>query len=88
MLGILLPTGDISGFFCFIKKKKKMFHKPFSEKKSSWKITRSIARLTLMNTSLSEMYIIKSIILEVSVDALQYSSYNNQIRDLILHHTL
>lgn len=41
-----------------------------------------------MNISLSEIYIIKGIILEVSVDALQYFSYNNKIIVLILHHTL
>lgn len=41
-----------------------------------------------MIISLSETYIIKGTILEVSVDALQYFSYNNKIMVLILHHTL
>lgn len=40
-----------------------------------------------MSISLSEIYIIKGIILEVSVDALQYFSYNTIIV-LILHSTL
>jgi len=92
MLGILLPTGDISGGLCFIKKKKKRkrdgFHKPFFEDKSSWKTTLRIARLTFMNTLLSEMYIIKGIILEVPINALQCASYNNWKTVLILHRTL
>lgn len=39
-----------------------------------------------MIISLSETYIIKGTILDVSVDALRYFSYNNKV--LVLHHTL
>lgn len=36
----------------------------------------------------SEMYTIKGIILDVSIDALHYFSYNNQMTVLFLHCTL
>lgn len=82
MLGILLPTGDISDFF-FLK-----FHEPLSQTEALERSQRETMPADFTNISLSGMYIIKGRFLDECIDTLKYFSYNNQTTMLFLHGTL
>lgn len=65
-----------------------MFHEPLSWTNALGSRLRKTLPADFTNISLSEMYTIKGIILDVSIDALHYFSYNNQMTVLFLHCTL